>query len=548
MEICFTYGVLVVTPDFVYNFAIDWHVERFRRRCEEAWNYLQYHVYGRMLPAQKELGEMGYWAGGNLPVGYIVDRREKVDGKKNPNFRKFIPYEPHAAVVRWLFERFRELAGQTSELFREIDRLPFLFPDFDESMDKELVKKFRMKKVHGGYKISSVFGLRYILSNPVYAGYWIYNNVVQCSDNHEPIVGFSTFLYAFNRLSAYNLDGTPNEEVQERRKKHVKRYVAGKSALLKNQITTDDPEYTIYTRDLPLKGKDANGQVVCLYAFYPKVSGLRDTKYMVPAAEIDDFFLQLFIRRLQEAGDFEGFLEHEEKELREQEQLQRDIDEQIRAVESLMQKIEKQLSSGELTNPRLLQKANDEYGRLEEEFERLQNRKRQITKDTTRAEQHRTYKQLMREAGEAWEEIILPEEIPLVIDTFVKKVVLASLSPRFYKIAVHWRDSEWGVDELVCFRAGNPSLHWKPEEDDLLRYHWPHTPREELLMLFPTRSYGAMRDRARRIGVTRTKHILEDFPYTVCWQDMQVMQQYGVSEGDLRNEKGAKLISSASSQ
>jgi DNA invertase Pin-like site-specific DNA recombinase len=73
MEICFAHNVLVVTPDFVYDFRISWHIDRFKRRCEEAWNYLEYHVYGRMHPAQDERGYAGFWTGGNLPIGYILD-------------------------------------------------------------------------------------------------------------------------------------------------------------------------------------------------------------------------------------------------------------------------------------------------------------------------------------------------------------------------------------------------------------------------------------------------------------------------------------------
>ncbi len=132
MEICFTYGVKVVTPnpyrtgiDFVYDFSIPWHIDKFRRKCEEAWNYIENHI-GRMLAAREELALAGFWACGNLPIGYLVDRREKVDGVKNPQHRKYIVYKPHAAIVVWLFLRFRELAGQINELFREISRYAHL--------------------------------------------------------------------------------------------------------------------------------------------------------------------------------------------------------------------------------------------------------------------------------------------------------------------------------------------------------------------------------------------------------------------------------------
>jgi len=149
MEICYTYGVKVVTPnpwrtgvDFVYDFSIPWHVDKFRRKCEEAWSYLENHVYGRMLAAQEELWSTGYWSGGNLPIGYVVDRREKVDGSKNPNYRKYVSYEPHAKVVCWLFERYRETGGQLTTLLREIERFSFLFPAFESNIDEGIINKF----------------------------------------------------------------------------------------------------------------------------------------------------------------------------------------------------------------------------------------------------------------------------------------------------------------------------------------------------------------------------------------------------------------------
>ncbi len=60
MEICYTYGVKVVilnhtrtAIDFIYDFSISWHVDQFRRKCEEAWKYIEGHVY-RMLGAREE--------------------------------------------------------------------------------------------------------------------------------------------------------------------------------------------------------------------------------------------------------------------------------------------------------------------------------------------------------------------------------------------------------------------------------------------------------------------------------------------------------------
>ena len=49
-----------------------------------------------------------------------------------------------------------------------------------------------------GYTIASLSGLRWILSNPVYAGYWIHNNQIICANNHDAIVPYGDFIYAFN--------------------------------------------------------------------------------------------------------------------------------------------------------------------------------------------------------------------------------------------------------------------------------------------------------------------------------------------------------------
>ena len=65
MEICYTYGVKVVTLtadrraiDFVYDFSISSHVDQFRRECEAAWKYIERHIY-MMAEANNELEERG---------------------------------------------------------------------------------------------------------------------------------------------------------------------------------------------------------------------------------------------------------------------------------------------------------------------------------------------------------------------------------------------------------------------------------------------------------------------------------------------------------
>ena len=135
-----------------------------------------------------------------------------------------------------------------------------------------------------------------------------------------------------------------------------------------------------------------------------------------------------------------------------------------------------------------------------------------------------------------------------MLDTFVKQVVLTSLSPRFYKITIHWYDPEWGIDERICFKGGNPSLHWRAEEDEMLRTYYPIATRDELMHFLPTRSYTAMKCRASTLRVKRT--ILEhgeSLIWTFCQQDIDIMEEHGLTEEQLRGEEGANLFTWAGS-
>jgi hypothetical protein len=142
------------------------------------------------------------------------------------------------------------------------------------------------------------------------------------------------------------------------------------------------------------------------------------------------------------------------------------------------------------------------------------------------------------------EDLIPPDEYPKMVELFVEKVFLDPLSPRFYQLTILWRDPAWGIDKLIFFRSGNPSVSWSEEEDSTIRSLWPQASKEELLAALPIRSWTGLRHRASRLKVRR---IIDgpnthELPETVSWQDMAVMSLYNVTEEMLRKEIGAKLI------
>src|SRR5436305_875117 len=87
MQICDTYGVKVIVPNatrtaikHIFDFSLSADIQQFRRECEEAWKYLENHIYGTMLAAQDILGQIGRWGGWNLPPGYVIVRRGEIGG------------------------------------------------------------------------------------------------------------------------------------------------------------------------------------------------------------------------------------------------------------------------------------------------------------------------------------------------------------------------------------------------------------------------------------------------------------------------------------
>ncbi|MFL5698133.1 MAG: recombinase family protein [Ktedonobacteraceae bacterium] len=545
MEICYNHNVVVVTADFVYDFSISWHIDKFKRKCEESWNYVENHIFGVMLPAMDEQGFAGFWTGGNLPMGYIVDRREKINGEDNPHYNRFIVYEPHARVIRWLFVRFKEL-GSVRALLREIERLPVLFPDFDESVPEEIVRQFKhYTKVPGGYTIASETGLKNILINRVYIGYWIYQGEVCQQANHEPIVDLNTFVYAYNRLSLTKIDGTPNEDALERQRRRLKKFIA-RGGLLSECIASDEPSLRIYPKSLNNK----RGLTV-YYGFYRRGSATTacNAQSLLPSVDIDAIvFAKLLehMRTPQAESDFSDFTRVEGEVVKEISETLKDIERDLAATKAFIERLKNQAKLGLLTDEDLQKAASESMAAAKAEHERLERRKKDTTQIAREDEERRSYKQLMRDVGDAWDEIVMPEEHPRLVYLFIRRVTLKHLSPRFFTITIVWRDPEWDIDQVVCYKYGNPSLKWNAEEDAILREHFTQAARRELLQMLPRRTYTAIRARGVNLGLSRLEFMgvaEPDVPHRTCWQDWQLMQEYGLTEKQLRSEEGVKIVS-----
>ncbi len=171
-------------------------------------NYLDDHVLGRMNGNQQAKALQGLFDGRMLPMGYVTQ------GKKKQ--QTLLVYEPWAKVIRWLYERFQEV-GNLYALGHEIEAMPYLFPDPTADDLLRYTFKIRMTKVPGGFKPASMDAIRYMLTNPVYIGAWVYDDAIVREDNHPAIVDRELFLFAYHKITGRNLQGEPLPGVERRR-------------------------------------------------------------------------------------------------------------------------------------------------------------------------------------------------------------------------------------------------------------------------------------------------------------------------------------------
>src|SRR5438067_2089506 len=166
--------------------------------------YIDNHIRGTMLRRRSQAARLGgLWAGlGAIPVGYIVDRNEE-----SKTFGKFIVYQPHAQIVVWLFVRFVEVGYDLDALCDELRDKPFIFPGFEEWVDKMCATRCQLRKgANGGYMISRR-GLKHMLTNEVYIGTFRREGTVR-HNNHEPIIANDLFWSVYDRLKCVRPDGT----------------------------------------------------------------------------------------------------------------------------------------------------------------------------------------------------------------------------------------------------------------------------------------------------------------------------------------------------
>jgi DNA invertase Pin-like site-specific DNA recombinase len=491
-DVCKEHDCYVVTPRTIYDYSRSEHRKAWRQRCESEADYLEYHV-PMMHEARKQAALRGEYVSGRVAVGYVVDTDHKLT-----------VFEPHAQVVRGLFTRFRELEGKINTLAKEVKSMGAVFPAAD--------MRLNLKRVGAGWGITRD-GLQYLLCNPIYIGHHSVNGVVVMRNHHTAIVDESDFLWAFNRLSEYDLDGNPQERIRTRPTRYQRVTTQPVSALLTERITS---------KACPVHVNRAKGQ----YVASAQENGMVAYSAAIKIAILDAVFSQHFtyvVKQDVKRGDGQAF------DVLKQATTDTSVMMQVAEIEKQTTLLRAKMDATD--DLELLRKWNTklrELTQLKPQLERILAKQGEAVKTVEE------YETLLDQIRGRWRGMS-PDAKQKAVNALIERAVLTKETPHWYQLEVYWKLPVGRVDVGFIWYQNGGGFLWTPQEDETIKALYPNAGRETVQQALPRRAWYAIGDRAYQKGIRRTVAATSDVPDYLSWEDYSFQKEH-----ELTSEAGTE--------
>jgi hypothetical protein len=397
----------------------------------------------------------------------------------------------------------------------------------------------------------------------VYIGWWIVQGDIVSRANHEPILDKEheyLFWYAFTRLSEFTVDGERNSE-RNRKSQQRRFYQKGtteRAGLLKDRIVATNGSVHVHL----CKNQHR-------YVVIPPPKVVRKVDTGIEVSVLDIAFTQRFFERLQETHDFDEYrrwiveateqqvslIESINSQLAEIDRQQESIlDEKLAIRTQINEKIREAKTKSPTVDTEALKKQLEEEAAAD--IERLQKRSDKLNRlaaelsarlpkpeDQEQLQQARKYADFQTEL-----QLLIPvwPNKPFsvrkeFVNLFVRRATLEILATHWVSLTIEWSHPQWESDTLYVFRRRGAMPPWTEEELSGLKQAYPVAARDELLRLFPEKSWVSIRQKALLMGLEREGLTYSAVPKHVTWSDWQFMQEFGIEEGD----RTAKCVSAS---
>jgi hypothetical protein len=484
-ELCKQQGVIIVTPQMRLNLSDRMHMRIYRMEAERAADELDI-MRSRLFGGQRLKAQQGYYPGGSIPPGYILDTRKqiKLDGHfvNNPNYQKYIIYEPHAEVVRNLFRMARIPGITIPQIVRRCRDDGLVLPQFPKDVAEVKANLVNFAKSHrnpdGSWPLT-VPRTRSILRNPAYIGWWIWEGNLVKTDNHPPIISEEDF-WAVQELFG--------DRPHYPKGVHLPLALSG----LLYCGDHDVPRRMIYShgshKDTPnYQCRDISIATHCtIKAEYldGPISEAVISQCAYP--ELADEVLSRLTKEYEDTAARSASLQREYERLkREIENLEHNFINAKLSPERAA-RIEEQIQERLARIKELSDIRNTEVGRLMEPH---------ITQDDVHL-----VKRFLSNLETGWE--AQPSDLKNAFLRLVLDRIIVHHSPALIQVHLVWHT---GLEQdLVIYRPYHEPHHrWTEHETAILQQNFEEMPRYQLQALLPNRTWRQIRSKAEKLGLKR---------------------------------------------
>jgi len=490
----------------VYDFTRYQDLLAFQEKMKESYGYIEGHIkYMHQCQVNKALD--GGYDGRGLPPGLAVK------GKKQEQV--IIVYEPWAEEMRKLALLAQALDWNIGKLNREVANMDRLFPEIPPEDRERYIFNTTLQHIpEVGYRPRDPNTIRVWLTNVMYIGWWkpLENEPDTIPDHHEPIIDYKLFAEGYARLKGYTLDGEPVENyrgvtrIRKTREEPIDALFHGRLI-----ATPPSPDRTAFTT--------IN---CCNYRGYsPQGNGLlRDDLFNISVLHFD----AIIIERLKE-------LELADPHIRDKvvTTLEKVADQQSKdfvSIHDQLEGLEKQLKA----NARKLADDNDEDLEKElrgkrkallatkEALERKSKQLRLIGRDSP--EEIKRLHELLGNFDDVWPTWDL-EQKQRASSMLINRIEVEVVSPHWLCLLVDWQNAICPrVDYAYVWKA-TPSrgLSLSDHEIEIIREHYPRSPRLDIMRLLPDRTWNTIQTYASIKHVKREIPSSNDIPLYACYYD-----------------------------
>jgi hypothetical protein len=475
--------------DFSHPQMGTFHMRQFRFKSEMAAEHIVSYIKGRLHPAKKRLMLEGRWAGGTAPLGFMIDERKFLpDGSRNPDWRRFVPYEPHAEIVREYFRLFVSFSGNLRQTAKHLAQNGPFHPSPKTWVAPEGYRfsPSMTARTYGYGYCPGRRGLQTLLTNAAYIGHFVVNDMVAVYDNHPAIVDPNTFYAAFNYLSELQLDGQSNPQfrgvsyasrptLEEERDRErplcaglVGSYLDGKWYKAGTNWIGKYEHYGYAVYKLPPK----DGELF----WHRKAEFIDEEVARLTRSKLSETFSQeKWNNHLLEAAhsvDKERIVKEKQRE----------------ALEETMKNLI--VSLDQLTTPPMIRRVEERYASAEAEHQRLSAELSGMQSDVARLETLQKLKDTIIPVLERWDE--LPSEQKRgIFHTLIDRVEVTPLEAQALRVTINWLDGTTDTRDLA--RKGVTYQGWLVTEIDRLETMYRQgATKEAISAMFPQRTWSSI--------------------------------------------------------